>query len=93
MSGVDIESYRSTNIPVTTSPNPAPLTQVEVGKSSFINNAQKWAKRKEQTNTNRRLLHKQNPERYKYSSRINYYKHASSVKKHVLDAYYSKHDF
>ena len=63
MSGVDIESYRSTNIPVTRSPNPPPLTHIEVSKSSFINSSQKWAKCKEQTNAKRCLLYKQNPER------------------------------
>ena len=63
MSGVRVESYRSSNIPVTTSPNPGRLTNLEAGESSLINSSQKWAKRKEQTNAKRHLLYKQNPER------------------------------
>ena len=88
-SGVNGVSYRSTNIPVTTSPNVAKITQWKVRES---NSSQKWAKRNEQTNAKRCLLYKQNSERKRNISRKNYHKHASSIKNHVLNAYYSKHD-
>ena len=83
ISGVNGMSYRSTNIPVTTSPKAAKITQGKVRES---NSSQKWARLKEQTNAKRCLLYKQNPEI------LIGHKHTSSIKKHVLNAYYSKDD-